>query len=146
MFQGIYRFLLVVACGIVCIRFARAEAPEIKLLDPAEGYVGQKFKIVGDHLAKTRSIKFYFGHTSRIAPFRVLSEKELEVTVPENAQRPAEAILVLDHPDGVTVTCPAIETVVRENQQRLTPDLGSVQFPACDPRRRSTHRVGHDSC
>ncbi len=128
MFHSICRILLVVACGTVCIRSARAEAPEIRLLDPSEGHVGQKFKIVGDHLAKTRSIRFYFGHTSRAAPFRVLSEQELEVTVPENAQRPVEAILVLDHPDGVTVTCPAIETVVREDRQRLIPDQISDQF------------------
>jgi hypothetical protein len=121
-----------IACGICwligVIAPAWGAAPSIKKLDPAEGRAGQKIKVIGDDLKRTRSVDFLVGKTFRAAKFRPLSNTELEITVPEFHRPGAQALILLQSPDGVTVTWPATETVVRENDPQ--PKQQSPASPA----------------
>ena len=98
---------------------ASGAAPLIRDIVPMSACVGEKIKIVGDHLKKTVSVAFLVGHTLRHAKVLARSETELEVIVPEFYRPGAEAVILLGHTDGMAITCPTTEIVVRDNSPRI---------------------------
>lgn len=96
-------------------------------MDPAEGAGGDSIVLTGTHLGETTDVLFgisrgwngkptaddwYWG-MHKPALFRIVSERTLEVVVPDFIRWNAEAIVVVVGRDGVTVTSPATADVVR---------------------------------
>ena len=67
--------------------------PKITKIDPSKGFVDQTIRLVGDNLSKTRSVHFLVGYTDRSANFRAVSNKELEVVVPEFYRQVAQLLI-----------------------------------------------------
>jgi hypothetical protein len=92
-------------------------APTILRLEPASGRVGQKIRLSGQNLDQVGAVQFAVGYVSKKADFRVVSDAELEVTVPEfyRVESSFEAAITVIGSGGVSVTCPATADVIRES-------------------------------
>jgi hypothetical protein len=108
----------VISLGLTASLCAEQTVPRLIKIDPSEGSVDQQIRFLGENLSKTRSIHFLVKHVDRPAKFRVVSNSELEVTVPEIYRPNAEALVILRFDDGVLLTCPPNEVIVRENLER----------------------------
>jgi hypothetical protein len=102
---------------------ALAAPPEIVKLEPSAAQAGQTVRILGEHLKRTQTVHFLAGSLRHAVKFRVKSDGELTLTVPPELEFPAaEALIVVSSLEGIAVTCPATETVVRASEpQRSEP-------------------------
>jgi hypothetical protein len=69
-------------CAIVHAARTPKTAPEIFSIDPSEGPAGTTVKVTGTGFERTRYVLFAAGRTGQQAKFKVVSDKELEVTAP----------------------------------------------------------------
>ncbi|MBS0204316.1 MAG: IPT/TIG domain-containing protein [Planctomycetes bacterium] len=113
----------------ICTFFLLAQGafgagPVITRIEPREVRIGQSIKVTGHNLQATRSVHFLIGSIKRAARFRAVSNTELQVIVPECYLADAEASILIQQPDGVAVTCPISEVVVRDSTD---PDVEIVR-------------------
>jgi hypothetical protein len=86
---------------------APAEPPTIRAIDPIEAPPGGIVTLRGRGLARTTSVQCVepLG-APRPAGFRIVSDTELRVEVPDEAARPGPQLLMVQGTEGVTVTVP----------------------------------------
>jgi hypothetical protein len=82
-------------------------APEIFSISPGEGPAGTVIKVTGTGFERTRYVLFAAGRTGQQAKFKVISDKELEVTAPKYLRGGTSATLAVVTPNGATVGMPA---------------------------------------
>jgi hypothetical protein len=87
-------------------RFAFA-APEIYSLDPETGPAGTPITLKGKGLATTHHVVFAVGRTVKRATFRVVSDRELQITAPEYYRPQAAATVAVFTRQGAVVAMPA---------------------------------------
>jgi hypothetical protein len=98
--------------------------PQIGALNPSAGRPGQLIHITGDHLRTTQSVLFAIADSVRFAKFRVVSDHDLEVTVPDARWDYATATIAVVTEAGVAVTCPPTDEVIRESDRdKVTSDF-----------------------
>src|SRR5262245_23762877 len=71
-----------VLCAIVHAARVPKTTPEIFSIEPGEGPAGTVVKVIGAGFEHTRYVLFAAGRTGQQAKFKVLSDKQLEVTAP----------------------------------------------------------------
>src|SRR5262249_16866203 len=89
---------LVIGCvssAIVHASRLPKNAPEIFSIDPGEGPAGTVVKVTGSGFEQTRYVLFAAGRTGQQAKFKVLSDKELEVTAPAYLREGTSATVVV---------------------------------------------------
>jgi hypothetical protein len=119
------RLVLATSLWAVLMNVTWGAGPKITKMEPSEGMANQTIRLIGENLSKMRSVQFLVNHVYQTAKFRVVSNSELELIVPEVYESDVEALLILQHDDGVILTCPSNEIVVRENSPRI-PSSSSV--------------------
>ena len=97
-----------------------AGPPEIYTVTPNEGAAGDTVRLKGRRFVGTTQVIFAVGLTSKKAPFKVLSDKELSVTVPGYYLPDRSATLVVITRSGATVGMPA-STLRIDGNSRQTP-------------------------
>ena len=92
-------------------------APLIRAINPTVGVPGQKIRLTGEHFGRAKKVLFAVGYVSHEAEFFIVSDTELEVTVPEfyRVERSFEASIAVVNSSGVSVTCPATADVIRDS-------------------------------
>jgi hypothetical protein len=96
-----------VLCAIVHAARLSKNAPEIFSIDPGEGPAGTVVKMTGSGFQSTRYVLFAAGRTGQQAKFKVLSDKELEVTAPIYLREGTSATVVVVTSSGAAVGVPA---------------------------------------
>jgi hypothetical protein len=96
-----------VCCAIVHAARLPKNAPEIFSIDPSEGPAGTVVKVTGSGFEHTRYVLFAAGRTGQQAKFKVLSDKELEVTAPVYLREGTSATVVVVTGSGAAVGVPA---------------------------------------
>ena len=81
-------------------------APEIFSLDPSDGPAGTTVKVTGTGFERTRYVLFAAGRTGQQAKFKVVSDKELEVTAPPYLRDGTSATVVVVAANGAAVGIP----------------------------------------
>lgn len=112
--------LAVLACSASGL--AAASDPEIYSLTPSEGAAGDTIRIKGRALRETTLVIFAVGCTSKPAKFKALSDKELEVVVPDYYLPDATATVAVITRAGATVGMPPSALRV-DGASRPTPGL-----------------------
>jgi hypothetical protein len=96
-----------VCCAIVHAARLPKNDPEIFSIDPGEGPAGTIVKVTGSGFEHTRYVLFAAGRTGQQAKFKVLSDKELEVTAPVYLREGTSATVVVVTSSGAAVGVPA---------------------------------------
>jgi len=96
----------------------KPSAPEIFAINPGEGPAGTVIKVAGTGFERTRYVLFAAGRTGQKANFKVLSDKELEVTAPTYLRGGTSATLIVVGPNGATVGMPASVLEVDPQQHK----------------------------
>ncbi len=99
-------------------RPAKSSAPEIFGINPGEGPAGTVIKVTGSGFERTRYVLFAAGRTGQQAKFKVVSDKELEVTAPTYLRGGTSATLAVVTPNGATVGMPASVLEVDPQQHK----------------------------
>ncbi len=94
-------------CAIVHAARAPKTAPEIFSIDPSKGPAGATVKVTGTGFERTRYVLFAAGRTGQQAKFKVVSDKELEVTAPPYLREGTTATVVVVTANGAAVGVPA---------------------------------------
>src|SRR5262245_38773076 len=81
-------------------------APEIFSIDPSEGPAGTIIRVSGAGFEKTRYVLFAAGRSGQPAKFKVLSDRELEVTAPTWLRAGTSATVVVVTGRGAAVGIP----------------------------------------
>jgi hypothetical protein len=82
-------------------------APEIYGIDPGEAPAGSTIKVTGAGFERTRFVLFAAGRTGQQAKFKVISDRELEVTAPPYLKDGTSATVVVVTLSGAAVGVPA---------------------------------------
>lgn len=112
--------LAVLACAAPAI--AAPNGPEIYSITPNEGAAGDTIQIKGRALRETTQVIFAVGSTSKPAKFKAVSDKELEVVVPDYYLPEASATVAVITRAGATVGMPPSAVRV-DGASRQTPGL-----------------------
>ncbi len=107
---------LVVVIGMVLPPVASA-GPEIFSMTPESGPAGIPVQLKGKGLATTGRVVFAIDRTLRRARFKVISDEEIEVVVPECYRPGAAATLAVFTESGAAVAMPATVQTVRSSVQ-----------------------------
>ncbi len=105
---------LVVLIGLVLPPVASA-GPEIFSMTPESGPAGIPVQIKGRGLATTWRVVFAIDRTLRRASFKVISDEEIELLVPECYRPGAAATVAVFTKSGVAVAMPATVQTVRSS-------------------------------
>lgn len=98
-------FLIALVCWAP--RVSLAGVPEIYSIMPSEGAAGDTIRIKGRALRHTTSVLFAAEYTSKSAQFKIVSDKELEVVVPDYYLPDVLATVAVITREGATVGMPA---------------------------------------
>ncbi len=107
---------LVVVIGLVLPSVASAE-PEIFSMTPESGPAGIPVQLKGRGLATTGRVVFAIDRTLRPARFKVISDEEIELLVPECYRPGAAATVAVFTKSGAAVAMPATVQTVRSSVQ-----------------------------
>lgn len=113
-------FAAVLAMLVLAAGARAAGPPEIYTVSPNEGAAGDTILLKGRRFSGTIQVIFAVGSTSKKAAFKVMSDKELSVTVPDYYLPDRTATLVVITGAGATVGMPA-STVRIDGSSRRTP-------------------------
>lgn len=107
MIAAIGMMVLVAWSGNVDAARPQKSTPEIFSINPGEGPAGTVIKVTGTGFERTHYVLFSAGRTGQQAKFKVISDRELEVTAPTYLKGGTSATLVVVTPNGATVGMPA---------------------------------------
>jgi len=93
-------------------------APEIFSVKPDRGWAGETIRIAGVRLGDTKQVLFNADNRLKETTFHVVSDKQLDVVVPEIFVDRTEVTLVVVTPWGVTVGVPPSVVQVSEAVHR----------------------------
>lgn len=104
-----FRAAVCVLVALAAMRPASAAelpGPEIYNIQPDEAAAGDVVRITGDHLGETRDVIFCVGATTKRASFEVVSDRDLDVVVPDYFLPGRMATVAVITPRGATVGMP----------------------------------------
>ncbi|HEX5444712.1 MAG TPA: hypothetical protein VFW87_12810 [Pirellulales bacterium] len=122
-----FRAIVCVMVALAAMRQAPAAelpGPEIYNIQPNEAAAGDVVRITGDDLGETREVIFCVGSTTKRAAFEVVSDRDVDVVVPDYFLPGRTATVAVVTPRGATVGMPPTVVTVdgsRRQHPRTAP-------------------------